>query len=217
MVLWVKRKSCLKPVSSDPTWTNMPQQSLWICVLLRVWVNFYRYWSFSWSKNFFFFLPNVSRLFTAEEKCCRNLPVNVKASKLIIFTADSSVLAKLLFQSEIMILFDLMVKYSSSIWLYLPDICLSHVDLCATDLILSLFLLLLLGFLYSTTLFSFDLALFSFHSSCMLVFLRLLLPLDLQLFIMFFLYPFLLLFPFALLLSFSTIRRKKTKKVTDQR
>lgn len=145
-VLWVKRKSCLEPVSSDPTWTNMPQQSSWICVLLRVWVNFYRYWSFSSSEHIFF-LPNVSLFFTANEKCCRNPPVNAKASKLIIF----SVLVKLSFQSQILILFDLMIKFSSSIWF---------------DLISSLFLLLLLGFLYSTTLFSFDLTLFSFPSFC---------------------------------------------------
>lgn len=93
-MLWVKRRSRLKPVGSDPTLTKMLQ---WICVLLRVYVNFYRYWSFSWSKHIFF-LPNMSLLLTANQKCCRNLPVDVKASTLIIFTADCSVLAKWIFQ-----------------------------------------------------------------------------------------------------------------------
>lgn len=82
-------------------------------------------------RTHFFFLPNVSLLFTANEKCCRNPLVNVKASKLLIFTADSSVLVKLSFQSQIIVLFDLMIKFPSSIWF---------------DLISSLFLLLLLGF-----------------------------------------------------------------------
>lgn len=148
VVLRVKRKRCLEAVSSHPSWTNMPQQSLWICV--RVWVNFYRYWLFSSSEHIFFPPKCVSVVHSKWEMLQEPL-VNVKASKLIIFTANSSVLVKLSFQSQIMTLFDLMIKFSSSIWF---------------DLISSLFLLLLLGFLYSTTLFPFDLTLFSFPSSC---------------------------------------------------
>lgn len=98
VVPWVKPRNCLKPVCSDPTLTNMSQQPLWIFALLRVCVHFYRYWSLSWSKQSFFFLPNVSLLLTANQKCCRNLPADVKASKLIILAADGSVQAKIILE-----------------------------------------------------------------------------------------------------------------------
>lgn len=124
LVLWVKRRSCLKPVCSNLTLTNMSQQSLWICVLLRVCVNLYRYWSFSWWNQNFFFLPNVSLLLTAKQKCCRNLPVDVKASKLIIFAADCSVLAKIIFQYKNII----SDKHILNICLYLPNICVLHIS-----------------------------------------------------------------------------------------
>lgn len=126
VVLWVKRKSCLEPVSSD-----LNQHAAAIIVDLcpaQSLVNFDRYWSFSSSEHIFY-PPKCVSVVHSKWEMLQEPPV--KASRLIIFTADSSVLVKLSFQSQILILFDLMIKFSSSIWF---------------DLISSLFLLLLLGF-----------------------------------------------------------------------